>query len=191
MPKVVLAAIVMISIVKFVDVEEAIYLWKISKRDFLVFALIFLSTIFLGVQPALLIGILSNWALYLTNGNRAHVALLANQSGAQGFQDIKTIGDDKSVSSMVAVVKLFGDMTFANASAFRTTIDDVRIGLPTKAIIVDCSNVNDVDRSGIHILHTVTPHHSPHPHPHPHPWRRCIPVCRGRGGLICMSRSCL
>eukprot|EP01051_Picozoa_sp_SAG22_P011416 SAG22_NODE_1095_length_5580_cov_3.745302_4_plen_709_part_00 len=155
MPKVVLAAIVMISIVKFVDIEEAIYLWRISKPDFLVFALMFLSTIFLGVQPALLIGILSNWALYLTSGNRAHVALLACEPGQQEFRDIKSLSDDKKVGTMIAVVKLFGDLTFANASAFRTTIDDVRVGLPTAAIVVDCSNVNAVDRSGIHILHTV------------------------------------
>jgi hypothetical protein len=48
--KVVLAAIVVISIIKFVDVTEAIYLFRVSKRDFTVFMLIFLSTIFLGVQ---------------------------------------------------------------------------------------------------------------------------------------------
>ena len=48
--QVVLAAIVLISIVKLVDYHEALFLWRVSKRDFLVFATIFLCTVFLGAQ---------------------------------------------------------------------------------------------------------------------------------------------
>jgi MFS superfamily sulfate permease-like transporter len=108
LPKVVLATIVLISIVKLVDVDEAVYLFRVCKRDFVVFMIIFLSTIFLGVEDALLIGILSNWALYLSHANKTQVTVLGRRKGNSSGDCVDVLATGVSDSeNHVIVLKLF------------------------------------------------------------------------------------
>jgi MFS superfamily sulfate permease-like transporter len=158
LPKVVLATIVLISIVKLVDVEEALYLFRVCKRDFVVFMIIFLSTIFLGVEDALLIGILSNWALYLSHANKTQVTVLGRRKGdtSGNFVDVLATGVQDSENHVV-VLKLFTDICFSNASSLKQTIEDATNAVPdTTTIVMDCANVNDLDGSGLHALGAIT-----------------------------------
>ncbi len=158
LPKVVLATIVLISIVKLVDYEEALYLFRVCKRDFVVFMIIFLSTIFLGVEDALLIGILSNWALYLSHTNKTQVTVLGRRKGDSNgnFVDVLATGEPDSECHIV-VLKLFTDICFSNASALKQTVEDAVSAVPdAKTIVMDCANVNDLDGSGLHALGAIT-----------------------------------
>ena len=158
LPKVVLAAIVMISIVKLVDVDEAIYLYRVCKRDFIVFMVIFLCTIFLGVEYALIIGILVNWALYLSNSNKTQVTVLGRRKGDMSGTCVDVLATGVTDSEHhVLVLKLFTDICFANASSFKQTVEDATSSVPdTVAVVVDCTNVNDLDGSGLHAISAIT-----------------------------------
>jgi MFS superfamily sulfate permease-like transporter len=158
LPKVVLATIVLISIVKLVDVEEALYLFRVCKRDFVVFMIIFLATIFLGVEDALLVGILSNWALYLSHTNKTQVTVLGRRKGDThgNFVDVLATGEPDSECHVV-VLKLFTDICFSSASTLKQTVEDATSAVPdTKIIVMDCTNVNDLDGSGLHALAAIT-----------------------------------
>ena len=158
LPKVVLATIVLISIVKLVDIEEALYLFRVCKRDFVVFTIIFLATIFLGVEDALLIGILSNWALYLSHTNKTQVTVLGRRKGDShgNFLDVLASGEPDSECHVV-VLKLFTDICFSSASSLKQTVEDATNAVPdTKIVVLDCTNVNELDGSGLHALGAIT-----------------------------------
>ena len=158
LPKVVLATIVLISIVKLVDVEEALYLFRVCKRDFVVFMIIFLATIFLGVEDALLIGILSNWALYLSHTNKTQVTVLGRRKGDShgNFLDVLASGETDSECHVV-VLKLFTDICFSSASALKQAVEDATNAVPdTKIVVLNCTNVNELDGSGLHALAAIT-----------------------------------
>ena len=81
-PKLSLAAIVLIAILKLIKLREAMFLWHVKRRDFFVYASVVLITVFLGVEAALVVGILESWLLLLSNTNRAHAMVLRHAAVA-------------------------------------------------------------------------------------------------------------
>ena len=77
-PKLSLAAIVLIAILKLIKLREAMFLWHVKRRDFFVYASVVFITVFLGVEAALVVGILESWLLLLSNTNRAHAMVLGH-----------------------------------------------------------------------------------------------------------------
>ena len=57
----------MVAVIKLIDPAALIFLYNTSKTDTLVYVAVFLCTLFLGVQPALIIGIIGNWVLFLVS----------------------------------------------------------------------------------------------------------------------------
>jgi anti-anti-sigma factor len=158
LPKVVLSAIVLISIVKLVDYEEAIFLYRVSTRDFVVFCIIFLSTLFLPVTWALLVGILFNWVMYLSNSKKASVSVLGRRQGDSSGSHVDVLQNGIADSEQhIVVLKLFDDMSFANAPTIRSTIEAIVGSIEdTRVVVADCSAVTLIDGSGLHALSGIT-----------------------------------
>jgi MFS superfamily sulfate permease-like transporter len=97
-PKLSLAAIVLIAILKLIKLREALFLWHVKRRDFLVFASVVFITVFLGVEAALVVGILQSWLLLLSNTTRAH-ALVVGHSVTATTASTLTSGSEDSVQS--------------------------------------------------------------------------------------------
>ncbi|XP_022139098.1 sulfate transporter 4.1, chloroplastic-like isoform X2 [Momordica charantia] len=55
-PQCALAAIVISAVITLVDYDEAIFLWRIDKKDFLLWVITAISTLFLGIEIGVLIG---------------------------------------------------------------------------------------------------------------------------------------
>jgi MFS superfamily sulfate permease-like transporter len=158
LPKTVLSAIVLISIAKLIDVEEAKFLFRVCKRDFIVFCVIFFATLLLAVEYALLVGIVFNWVLYLAQSNKMQVTVLGRRRGDSNGVHVDVMANGVADSeNHVTVVKVMDDMSFANAPIIRATIEDVASALPdTAVVVVDFSCVTLIDGSGIHALSGIT-----------------------------------
>jgi MFS superfamily sulfate permease-like transporter len=65
MPKVTLSSIVITAVIKLIDIAEAIKLWMVKKTDFLLFALVFITTLIAGIDAGLIVGIATNWVVVL------------------------------------------------------------------------------------------------------------------------------
>jgi len=48
-----------------VDYDEAILLWRVDKKDFFLWAITFLATLFLGIEIGVLVGV-STYSSYMT-----------------------------------------------------------------------------------------------------------------------------
>jgi len=87
LPKVVLASIILVAAVNLIEVEQAVFFWRTSTRDFVVFAVVFVLVLVLGVEVALIAGIILHWlfVLTLTHGTKDPVAVfgyVATDGGA-------------------------------------------------------------------------------------------------------------
>jgi len=58
------------------DNSQAIFLWRVCKRDFVSFMVIVIATLILGVQAALILGILVSWILFLGQNHPADAFIL-------------------------------------------------------------------------------------------------------------------
>lgn len=57
-----------IQLIKF---DEAVFLFKVHMRDFWVFVIVFVVTLFFGIESGLLLGIVINWAYSLKHNVRS------------------------------------------------------------------------------------------------------------------------
>lgn len=77
-PKAALAAIVIIACVKLVNFKEGLFLYRVARRDSVTFTLTVIITLVLGVQAALIAGIICSWMLFLVHRGTARVTLLGH-----------------------------------------------------------------------------------------------------------------
>jgi len=56
-PQCALAAIVISAVTGLVDYEEAIFLWRIDKKDFFLWAITFITTLVFGIEIGVLVGV--------------------------------------------------------------------------------------------------------------------------------------
>ena len=66
LPVAVFAAIIIIAVIKLIHLQEAKYLWRVDKRDFLMLMVTFCGTLFLGIGTGVGIGVLLSLACECT-----------------------------------------------------------------------------------------------------------------------------
>ncbi|KAA0159170.1 hypothetical protein FNF31_01830 [Cafeteria roenbergensis] len=104
LPKVVLASIILVAAVNLIEVEEAVFLWRTSTRDFIVFAVVFVLVLVLGVEAALIAGIILHWlfALTLTHSLKNPVAVMGFVSEREarrvGEEGMLVVGEDDATA---------------------------------------------------------------------------------------------
>jgi MFS superfamily sulfate permease-like transporter len=160
-PKLALASIVLVAIIKLIKLREASFLWHIKRRDFFVFSVVVFITIFLGVELALIVGVLGSWTLLLSNSNPAQVFLLGNETsslnriedgGRGGGAASGLLQSESAQLGTIAVVKIYSDLSFASAASFKRVVDDAIARTHPRTIILDASSVSDVDGSGYYAI---------------------------------------
>eukprot|EP00466_Bigelowiella_natans_P005080 jgi/Bigna1/71578/fgenesh1_pg.16_\ len=193
--RVTLAAIVLSAVTNLIEPKEVFLLWK----DFWACAIVFLCTLFLGVEAALALGIVCNWAISLSKANSTTVAIIGRRTCADKMTSsrIRLTQHNKdhaesnataystttpssqqnhhhgeanattpgSVSSLVdlgngsftgesydrtVLMRLYSDLSFSRCGSLHVVL--VPSGMQPNTIIVDCTNVNNIDVTGVRTL---------------------------------------
>lgn len=156
-PKAALAAIVIQACVGLVDFGEGITLWHTAKRDCVVFWIVMLATLLLGVDAALMIGILLSWVLFLTHHPPPRVALLGVTSDTKGLpRDLFSSTGPARVH--VAVISQFGGFDFRSVSLLKSTVVKTQEASKAAVMVLDCTNVQALDGGGVHALRFLAEH---------------------------------
>uniref|UniRef100_A0A803P2D4 SLC26A/SulP transporter domain-containing protein n=1 Tax=Cannabis sativa TaxID=3483 RepID=A0A803P2D4_CANSA len=72
-PQCALAAIVISAVMGLVDFEEAIFLWRVDKKDFLLWIITSTTTLFLGIEIGVLIGVGVSLAFVIHESANPHI----------------------------------------------------------------------------------------------------------------------
>lgn len=158
-----LASIVISGVISLVEIDEAVYLWKVHKFDFGVWMLAFLGTLFLGVELGL--GIATGLSLFLVIFESAypHTAILGRLPGTTEYRNVKNYGQAELYDGIV-VVRVDAPIYFANTQNVREKVQKYvtkatesmkarRVEDPfVHFIIIEMSAVAHVDTGALHIL---------------------------------------
>lgn len=172
-PKVALATIVLVAVIKLIHIREAIFLWRMCKRDFVSFVTIVIATLLFGVQAALILGILVSWILFMGQTHPADAFILARPTRGMllhekgnsmssaveewtSYVDILDLDREQAFSDHVVVLRLYGDLRFATAGYFKRLLEQIVNTLEPLAVVVDCTTVIGIDGSGVHILRSIS-----------------------------------
>jgi sulfate transporter 4 len=118
MPLATLAAIVISGVLGLLDFEEAMYLWRVHKFDWLVWMVSFLGTMFLGVEVGLMIAVGLSLLLVLYESAYPHTAVLGRLPGATVYRNIKQYPEAEQYAGIV-LCRVDAPIYFANTQYIR------------------------------------------------------------------------
>ncbi|KAK3005808.1 hypothetical protein RJ639_016274 [Escallonia herrerae] len=114
-PQCALAAIVISAVIGLVDYDEAIFLWRVDKRDFLLWTITFATTLFLGIEIGVLVGVGVSLAFVIHESANPHIAVLGRLPGTTIYRNIQQYPEAYTYNGIV-IVRIDAPIYFANIS---------------------------------------------------------------------------
>ncbi len=157
LPNVTLAAILVVSAIRLIDLQEVRYLFQVKLTEGLLLLFTFAMTLLLGVMPGLLLGIVASILLFITLNTRPNTAILGRLPGTNIFRNVEHFPEAETLPGLV-ILRIDASLYFANVVFLKEKIHEIcdRHQADLKAIILDASAVNDLDSSADTALHQLS-----------------------------------
>ncbi|CAN1798365.1 Sulfate transporter 4.1, chloroplastic [Linum perenne] len=114
-PQCALAAIVVSAVVGLVEYEEAIFFWRVDKKDFLLWMITCTLTLFLGIEIGVLIGVGVSLAFVIHESANPHIAVLGRLPGTTVYRNIQQYPEAYTYHGIV-IVRIDAPIYFANTN---------------------------------------------------------------------------
>ncbi|NJB87049.1 SulP family sulfate permease [Lewinella marina] len=153
LPVAVLAAIIIFSVGKLLDLEEMQRLYRLAPRELAVLLVTFLFTLFAGLQYGIAGGVVLSLTFVFLRAARPHLAELGRIPGTNAFRNVNRFAAAE-VDPELLIVRFDAELYFGNAEYFGDRILDMaeEKGEPLRAVILDGHTINDLDTTGLHAL---------------------------------------
>ncbi|CAL5189373.1 unnamed protein product [Lathyrus oleraceus] len=157
-PMAILASIILSALPGLIDLNEARYIWKVDKLDFLACIGAFFGVLFASVEIGLLVAVTISFAKILIQSIRPGVEILGRVPRTEAFCDVTQYPMAISTPGIVVIRISSGSLCFANANFVKERIlkwvveeDEIQEIAKgnVRAIIMDMTNLMNVDTSGI------------------------------------------
>ncbi|KAK9126897.1 hypothetical protein Scep_015743 [Stephania cephalantha] len=161
-PQCALAAIVVSAVMGLVDYDEAIFLWRVNKKDFLLWTITAITTLFFGIEIGVIVGVGFSLAFVIHESANPHVAVLGRLPGTTVYRNIQQYPEAYTYNGIV-IVRIDAPIYFANISfikdrlrEFEVTIDGTTKRGPEVEriyfVILEMAPVTYVDSSAVQAL---------------------------------------
>lgn len=155
MPNAILASIVMVAVAGLVDWKEAMYLWRVDRRDLALMALTFVATLTLGIEEGILAGVIVSLVAIIYQSATPHTAIMGRLPDSTTYRNLKR-SPDAITRSDVMIVRMDAALYFANVSTFKDLVGEIDMNNDAlRAIVIDMYPVNRVDSTAAHALHEI------------------------------------
>ncbi|KAJ8540348.1 hypothetical protein K7X08_030267 [Anisodus acutangulus] len=143
-PQCALAAIVISAVIGLVDYDEAKFLWRVDKKDFLLWTITCMTTLLLGIEIGVLVGVGVSLAFVIHESANPHIAVLGRLPGTTIYRNTQQYPEAYSYNGIV-IVRIDAPIYFANTSYIKDRLRDYEIEK-------DESNGRGPDVSRIHFV---------------------------------------
>mmetsp|Transcript_10789 Transcript_10789/g.29053 ORF Transcript_10789/g.29053 Transcript_10789/m.29053 type:complete len:911 (+) Transcript_10789:2-2734(+) len=157
-PKFALAAIVITSVIPLVDVGSAIQLYKMSKKDFVVWLTAASLVMFLGILQGIAAGVALSLAIVIYETAKPQIIILWRIPGTTIYRNIKQESTGTFIPN-VFICRLGSSLYFANAQyvkdmllAYVTDVEDVNL---TEYLVLEMTPVISMDSTACHVIHDI------------------------------------
>lgn len=156
LPKAILAAIIMVSVVGLIDLKTAILLFKTNKKDFAMLMATFLSTLLFGVQIGIITGVVLSLGLVIQRSVYPHLAELGKLQDTNYYRNLSRFPE--AVERKDALIFRFdSELYFANINYFKERLEQMmaRKGKDLKVIILNAQSIYSLDSSAANGLEGI------------------------------------
>ncbi|MGF1670480.1 MAG: SulP family inorganic anion transporter [Balneolaceae bacterium] len=156
LPMPVLAGIIIVSVFGLIDLKEIEFLLKTKKSEGGIAIFTFLSTILIGIQEGILLGVGASMLLMLYKASRPSVAELGVLPNTRSFKNIERNPDAKRIEGIL-ILRIDASFSFINAEFFRDFIleKSEEQDKKTRYVIIDGSSINLLDTTAIDALISI------------------------------------
>ncbi len=151
LPKAILAAIVLLSVKSLFEYKEAINLWKTHRGDFWMMTATFIVTLLFGIEEGVLAGVVLSVLMVMYRNAQPHIVVLGQLPNTNYFRNVDRFPDAIQIPDCL-IIRFDSQLFFANSLYFKEFFEELvnNHGTPSlKGIILDGSNINDIDSSGL------------------------------------------
>ncbi|XP_068637279.1 probable sulfate transporter 4.2 [Aristolochia californica] len=161
-PQCALAAIVVSAVMGLVDYDEAIFLWRVDKKDFVLWTITSITTLFLGIEIGVLVGVGSSLAFVIHESANPHIAVLGRLPGTTVYRNIEQYPEAYTYNGIV-IVRIDSPIYFANISYIKDRLREFEINIDgsTKRgpeveriyfVIIEMAPITYIDSSAVQAL---------------------------------------
>ena len=156
LPQAVLAAIIMTAIVGLIDAEAVKHLWAVKRDGLVILVLTFASTLLIGIEEGLAIGIGASLLWFIIRVTRPHTAVLGRLPGTTSYRNLQRHPDARTIPGLL-LVRIDSQFFFGNVSFLKDTLVKLEKEMdePLQAVIIDASSINQLDSSAELALHQI------------------------------------
>ncbi len=154
LPKSILAAIIMVSVLKLVDFKYPIRLIKTRKDEFILLLLTCLVTLFIGIKEGLLVGILFSFFLLVYRTSKPHFAFLAKIKKTNYYKNIERFPNETLEREDLIILRFDAQLFFGNIDYFRNIIFE-KINIQenkVRGFILSAESINYIDSTAVEQL---------------------------------------
>lgn len=143
LPVPVLTAIVISALLGATEFDLALRLWKVSRKECLIFFGAFLGVLTLGTINGVLIGIILSFAEMIIRTAKPARCFLGVQPGHRHFRDLAESDQIHEIEGVV-IYRFSSSLFFANVDVLQRDIEQA-ISKDTRAVILDASGIGSMD----------------------------------------------
>lgn len=143
LPIPVLTAIVISALMGATEFELSFKLWKISKKECLIFWGAFFGVLMLGTINGVLVGMILSFAEMIIRSAKPARCFLGIQPGHSHFREINERQQIYPLKDVI-IYKFSSSLFFANIEILQRDIED-SLEEKTKAVIIDASGIGSID----------------------------------------------
>jgi len=156
LPMPVLAGIIIVLVFGLIDIQEVKFLLKTKKSEGGIAIFTFLSTILIGIQEGILLGIGASMLVMLYKVSKPTVAELGVIPNTRSFKNLKRYPEAKQIEGIL-ILRIDVSFSFINAEFFRDFILEKsgEQDKKTRYVIIDGSSINLLDTTAIDSLSSI------------------------------------
>lgn len=156
LPGAVLAAIIMVAVAGLFDHKEMVKLWKTDRKDLAMLVVTFVSTLVLGIEEGIAVGVVLSLVVVIYSSTKPHYAEVGRLGNSDTFRNIKRFPEAK-IKDEILIYRFDSNLYFANVEYFRETIEDkiFEHGESLELIVLDGSAMTDIDSTGVDVLNSL------------------------------------
>ncbi|KAG0576554.1 hypothetical protein KC19_5G089000 [Ceratodon purpureus] len=148
-----------------VDYDEAIFLWRVDKKDFLLWLAASFFTLFLGIEVGVLIGVFLSLVFVIYESANPHMAVLGRLPGTTVYRNILQY-PDAFIYHGIVILRIDSPVYFANINFIKERLREFELHTGVSAnkghdvgrisfLIIEMSPVTYIDSTGIHAIKEI------------------------------------
>lgn len=153
MPNAVLAAIIIIAVARLFEIEEMTELWTTDKKDLTMLLITFFSTLALGIENGIAVGVVISLTVMIYSSTKPHSAELGRLGTTNNFRNINRYPEAET-DNEILIFRFDSPLYFASVEHFRETIEELieKKNDMLNLIILDASSIHMIDSTGLHMM---------------------------------------